>query len=70
MSTASPDWMAVKRCWELRGTQRTLFGSPSTAAAIARHTSTSSPRHWPWLSAAEKPITPVLTPQASWTPWT
>jgi hypothetical protein len=65
MST-SPDWSAVKRCWALRGTQRTLLASPSTAAAMARQTSTSSPRHCPWLSAAAKPITPVLTPQASW----
>ena len=33
---------------------------------MALQTSTSSPVHLPWLSAAEKPARPVLTPQTSW----
>src|SRR5207253_372537 len=47
------------------GTHFTLFGSFSTAAAIARQMSTSSPVQLPWLSACENPASPVFTPQTS-----
>src|SRR5260221_7149843 len=65
MST-SPDCRAVKRCCAFSGTHFTFFASPSTAAAMALQTSTSRPTQLPWLSAAEKPARPVLTPQTTW----
>ncbi len=65
MST-SPDCSAVKRCCAFSGTNLTLLPSPSTAAAMALQMSTSSPVQLPWLSASEKPASPVFTPQTSW----
>src|SRR5574343_1020484 len=64
--STSPDCSAVKRCCAFSGTYFTLAASPSTAAAVARHRSTSRPRHWPAESAALKPARPVLTPHTSW----
>ena len=61
-TSTSPDCSAVKRCCETSGTHFTLLASPSSAAAIALPTSTSRPLHWPLLSAAEKPGTPLLMP--------
>src|SRR5262245_12784408 len=61
-TSISPDCSAVKRCAVVSGVYRTLRASPSTAAAIARHTSTSMPCHCPLASSAEKPAMPVLTP--------
>ena len=55
----------MKRWGADRGTQRTFSASPRTDAAMARQMSTSRPVHLPWLSAAEKPETPVLTPQVT-----
>ena len=40
----------------------TLLESPRTAAATARHTSTSKPDHFPESSGAAKPSKPVVTP--------
>jgi hypothetical protein len=40
----------------------TLLESPSTAAATARHTSTSKPVQLPESSGAAKPSKPVVTP--------
>src|SRR3990167_11450359 len=65
MST-SPDCRAVKRCCAFSGTHLTLLASPSIAAAMALQASTSRPDHLPWLSAAEKPARPSLTPHTSW----
>ena len=39
-----------------------LLASPSTAAAMARHRSTSSPSHSPLSSGLENPGSPWLTP--------
>src|SRR6266536_3514556 len=64
-TSISPAWSAAKRCCELSGTKRTLPASPSTAAAIARHRSTSIPTHRPWLSVAENPGADVLTPHTN-----
>src|SRR5450830_1305943 len=64
--STSPDCRAVKRCWEFSGTYLTLSASFKVAAASALHTSTSSPDHLPLESAAEKPLTPVLTPHTIW----
>ena len=65
-TSTSPDCSAVKRCCETSGTHLTLPASPSSAAAIALPTSTSRPLHWPLLSAAEKPGTPLLMPMLIW----
>src|SRR5262245_54124978 len=64
-TSTSPVCSAVKRCAAVSGVKRTFFASPSTAAAIARHTSTSSPRHSPCASGAENPATPVVTPHCT-----
>ena len=47
------------------GTNFTLPASPRMVAAMVRQVSASMPRITPWLSAKEKPATPVDTPQAS-----
>jgi len=49
----------------LNGEYFTLFASPKTAAATARHKSTSIPAHFPDASALENPGTPWETPQLS-----
>ena len=49
----------------LRGERRVakfFLASPNSAAATARHKSTSMPRHSPLLSGWAKPARPVLTP--------
>src|SRR5262249_50498358 len=61
-TSISPDWSAVKRCCAVSGTHFTLVGSPSRAAAIARHSSTSRPVQLPWASACANPARPVFTP--------
>ena len=43
----------------------TLVGSPRTAAATARHRSTSKPTQLPLASGAPKPVRPVFEPQIS-----
>ncbi len=55
----------MKRLIVVVGTKRTLFASPRIAAATARQSSASMPLITPWLSASEKPATPVDTPQTS-----
>ena len=64
-TSISPDWSAVKRFLASSATNFTFLASPSTAAAMARHTSTSSPVHWPLSSGMPKPARPVLAPQVS-----
>src|SRR5262245_23841351 len=64
-TSTSPLCRAAKRWAAVSGVNRTSFASPRTAAAIARHTSTSRPRHSPCASGAENPATPVVTPH--WT---
>ena len=64
-TSISPVCSAVKRCAAVNGVKRTFVASPSTAAAIARQTSTSRPRHCPCSSGVENPAMPVLTPH--WT---
>src|SRR5262245_2978278 len=64
-TSTSPLWRAAKRWAEVSGVKRTCFASPSTAAAIARHTSTSRPRHSPCASGVENPATPVVTPHCT-----
>ena len=54
---------SAKRSLASSGTNFTLFGSSKIAAAIARQKSTSKPDHLPFSSCAEKPGSPVLTPQ-------
>ncbi|MOA46352.1 hypothetical protein D3C78_1688510 [compost metagenome] len=58
-----PVFNAVRRCWPVNGTKRTLVPSPSTAIAMARQVSTSSPFQLPSLSGAEKPVVPWPDPQ-------
>ena len=43
----------------------TFFGSSKIAAAMARQKSTSKPDQLPLPSLAEKPGSPVLTPQCT-----
>src|SRR5207249_11429210 len=64
-TSTSPDCSAAKRCCGFSGIHLTLLRSPSTAAATARHMSTSSPDQLPALSAWEKPAVPVFTPQTT-----
>ena len=64
-TSTSPVWSAVKRCAAVSGVNLTFLASPSTAAAIARHTSTSRPRHSPCASGVENPATPVVTPHCT-----
>ena len=61
----SPDCSAAKRCCELSGTNLTFSPLPSTAAATARHMSTSRPCQRPLLSVDENPGADVLTPQTT-----
>src|SRR6185437_12501803 len=66
MSTStSPDCSAVKRSFADSGTNLTLLTSLKMAAAIARHTSTSSPVHLPCASGKPKPASVPLAPQLS-----
>ena len=58
----SPDDRAVKRCLADRGEYLTAEASPNTAAATARHISTSNPVQLPLSSGFEKPGRPWLTP--------
>ena len=61
MTSTSPDCRATKRCCAVVGVNFDFSASPNIAAAIALQRSTSSPVHLPWLSAIEKPASPVLT---------
>ena len=61
----SPDASDVKRVLPVVGTNSTAVGSPSTAAATARHTATSKPCQTPSASGSANPGTPVVTPQLS-----
>ena len=54
----SPDVKAVNLSFALNGVNLTLPESPSTAAATALHTSTSTPVQFPAASALEKPGRP------------
>src|SRR6185312_14772855 len=66
MSTStSPDCSAVKRSLADNGTNLTLLASFKTAAAIARHMSTSRPVHLPCASGRPKPASVPLAPQLS-----
>ena len=49
----SPEVKAVNLSLALSGVNLTLFASPSTAAATALHTSTSTPVQFPAASALE-----------------
>src|SRR5258706_9689782 len=64
-TSISPDWSAVKRCFDESGTKLTFVPSPKIAAATARQKSASRPVQLPWLSADEKPARPCVTPQFS-----
>ena len=59
----SAERSAVKRVLPVRFLYLSLLASPNTAAATARHTSTSKPFHTPLSSGAAKPTRPVLIPQ-------
>src|SRR5210317_170238 len=61
----SPEFSTVKRVLPVVGTNFTLSGLPSTAAAVARQKSTSKPAQRPESSGAAKPGTPVVTTQFS-----
>ena len=52
------DVKAVNLSLALSGVNLTLFASPSTAAATALHTSTSTPVQFPDASALENPGRP------------
>ena len=54
----SPDVKAVNLSLALNGVNFTLPASPSTAAATALHTSTSTPVQFPDASALENPGKP------------
>ena len=54
----SPDVKAVNLSLALSGVNLTLLASPSTAAATALQTSTSTPVQFPAASALEKPGSP------------
>ena len=54
----SPDVKAVNLSLALSGVNFTLLASPSTAAATALQTSTSTPDQFPAASALEKPGRP------------
>src|SRR5215831_4140076 len=64
-TSTSPVCSAVKRCCADKGWYLTLLASPSTAAAMTRHMSTSKPVHLPSLSGIDQPATPVDTPHTS-----
>src|SRR5258706_3609287 len=64
-TSISPVCSAVKRCAAVIGTYLVLLGSPSAAAAMPLHKSTSMPDQAPRASGIEKPATPVLTPQVT-----
>ena len=55
----------MKRTIEVVGTYSTCEASPNTAAATARHTSTSIPSQTPASLGAPKPARPVLEPHIS-----
>jgi len=65
----SAERSAVKRVLPVRFLYLSLLASPNTAAATARHTSTSKPFHTPLSSGAAKPTRPVLMPQIRWPRW-
>ena len=58
-TSISPDVKAVNLSFALSGVNLTLLASPSTAAATALHTSTSTPVQFPAASALENPGRPV-----------
>src|SRR5262245_52658734 len=64
-TSTSPDCKAVKRSFADNGTYLTLLASLSTAAAIARQKSTSSPAHVPCASGRPNPASVPLAPQLS-----
>src|SRR5713101_5659118 len=64
-TSISPDCSAVKRSLAESGENFTLAGSLKTAAAIARHMSTSNPVQFPLSSGLENPGRPWLTPHIS-----
>ena len=55
----------MKRTFDVVGTNSTALASPKTAAATARHTSTSIPSHTPASFGLPKPARPVLEPHIS-----
>ena len=57
-TSISPEVSAVNLSLALSGVNLTLFASPSTAAATALHTSTSTPVQFPAASALENPGRP------------
>ncbi len=57
-TSISPDVRAVNLSFALNGVNLTLFASPSTAAATALHTSTSTQVQFPDASALENPGRP------------
>ena len=57
----SPEVKAVNLSLALNGVNLTLLESPSTAAATALHTSTSTPVQFPAASALENPGTVSYT---------
>src|SRR3954469_807881 len=59
-----PDCRIGQRCCTDVGVYLTLVASPSTAAAIALHMSTSMPDHSPLSFANEKPGSPKWTPHS------
>ncbi|MNT31013.1 hypothetical protein D3C72_1668350 [compost metagenome] len=61
----SPDCSAWKRVLMFVRTKSTFSGSPKTAEATARQTSTSKPCIWPLASAVAKPGVLIETPQIS-----
>ncbi len=58
----SPDCSAVSRSFADSGVNLTCPASPNTAAATARHTSTSMPAQLPLSSGLENPGSPLCTP--------
>ena len=64
-TSTSPDCSAVKRSLAESGVYLTALASPSTAAAMPRHTSTSIPVQLPASSGFEKPGRPWLTPHCT-----
>ena len=58
----SPEVKAVNLSLALSGVYLTLLASPSTAAATALHTSTSTPVQFPAATAFENPGRPWDTP--------
>ena len=66
-TSISPEVNAVNLSFALSGVNLTLLESPSTAAATALHTSTSTPVQFPAASALENPGRPCETPPVSYT---